>query len=46
MKPTNRPCLDCQVSIQYIPRRTRCIECYKKKKDNDNKTKVKFIQDE
>jgi hypothetical protein len=43
-KPTHRPCLDCKISIEYIPRRTRCIECYKN--DKKKETKVKFIEDD
>ena len=42
-KITERSCIDCKVIIQYIPRRVRCVECYKK---NLQKNKVSFIQDE
>ena len=41
-KLTQRPCVDCKVIIDYIPRRVRCVECYKK----NLQPKVKFIQDD
>ena len=41
-KTTQRPCADCKVIIDYIPRRVRCVECYKKKLQ----PKVIFIQDD
>jgi hypothetical protein len=44
-KTTQRPCADCKVIIDYIPRRVRCVECYKKKL-NENQPKIKFIQDD
>lgn len=25
-----RPCKDCKVMIDFIPRRVRCLSCYKK----------------
>ena len=33
---TERPCKDCKNIINYIPRRTRCYECYIKKQHQDN----------
>lgn len=42
-KTMTRPCIDCKVSIENIPRRTRCIECYKQKQI---KTKVCFIKED
>jgi hypothetical protein len=41
-KLTQRPCVDCKVIIDYIPRRVRCVECYKK----NLQPKVIFINDD
>jgi hypothetical protein len=41
-KPTERKCKDCEVIIPYIPRKIRCIECYKKYTNFS----IKFINDE
>jgi Zn finger protein HypA/HybF involved in hydrogenase expression len=36
-KITERPCKDCKVIIEYVPRRVICIKCYmKKNKLNDD----------
>ncbi len=41
-KPTERKCKDCELIIPYIPRKIRCIDCYKKYANFP----VKFINDE
>jgi hypothetical protein len=41
-KVTERPCIDCKVVMEYIPRRVRCVECYKKNLQKD----CKFIKDD
>ena len=41
-KPTERKCKDCTCIIPYIPRKIRCIDCYKKYAN----CSVKFIDDE
>lgn len=43
-KVTERPCIDCNIIIQYIPRRVRCVECYKKNLQKD--CKIIFIKDD
>ena len=46
-KLLERKCKDCQNTFPYIPRRIRCVDCYKK---YTNFTKineeVKFIEDD
>ena len=46
-KQLERQCKDCQHTFPYIPRRIRCVDCYKK---YTNFTKpvqdVKFIDDD
>jgi hypothetical protein len=44
-KLTERPCIDCKVSMEYIPRRVRCVECYKNKRQDESKKKINFIDD-
>ncbi len=41
-KPTERKCKDCELIIPYIPRKIRCINCYKKYINHA----TKFINDE
>jgi uncharacterized OB-fold protein len=40
---TFRNCQDCEKTIEYIPRRPICIDCYKK---NIKSVKVKFIDED
>lgn len=45
--PTDRPCRDCKITILYIPRRVRCLDCHKvyigEKKKNE---KIEFIPED
>ncbi len=45
-KAKTRLCKDCLLTFPYIPRRIRCVDCYKKY-TNFTKTieEVKFIDD-
>lgn len=45
IKPTERPCKDCNMSIQYVNRRVRCLKCYNKYIKNSDDD-IKFIPDE
>jgi hypothetical protein len=37
-----RDCVDCKKTIEYMPRRVKCLDCYLKEK----KRKVEFIEDD
>ena len=44
-KKTERKCKDCSIEFPYIPRRVRCVECYKKLTNFKDDT-VEFIKDD
>lgn len=44
---TYRNCKDCNTSIVYIPKRIRCITCYKKNMNNAEPNAISlFIPDD
>jgi Zn finger protein HypA/HybF involved in hydrogenase expression len=42
---TERPCKDCKVIIEYVPRRVICINCYIKKNKLNNDATL-FIKED
>ena len=47
IKSTTRLCKDCHITFPYIPRRTLCIDCYKKYTNFTKRNEeVQFIDDD